>query len=243
MAAGSSSASVELPSDAQFAVLDLLASDNADIRGVHRWQSEQGRWIELGVALLDQVVAAHALPMYQTEVREALARLDRLGLLDVALLASLNRDESLEAPTTVRATERIVETLSLFGFSQEAAMNAVTVLSETAVGLKEHFHGMIQRYLRRYGEQMLDEVVSLFPITSLDASRVADAFTYWLQNAAEMPLSLIDDNIRRLCDARGVSVEQLLAEADTVGVNFALLDDLAQRWAAAHPPRKDGGDG
>jgi hypothetical protein len=73
---------------------------------------------------------------------------------------------------------------------------------------------------------MLDDVDKLFDVPSSDRSALASAYTYWLQNALSMPLSLVDQTMWTFCEKNGVTPEELIAAADDLNINIAFLDDL-----------------
>jgi hypothetical protein len=181
--------------------------------GSHPWAWESARWRELAFALLTQV---DRVP--EQQVRRAANQLEALGLLNVHSLA---RPEASEAQSS-----RILEILRENGFDEEHAARGLTAIREAAQVIAERFGGRLQRYLRHYGEVMLGEVGGIFSFSSLTEAEAGVAFTYWLQNVLGMPLSLVDENVQRFCERHGLQPTQLLAAADEMGLNLALVDDL-----------------
>jgi hypothetical protein len=112
------------------------------------------------------------------------------------------------------------------GFTEDDAARGMLLVSTVARGFREHFNGKVQLYLRHYGEMMLSDIDKMFDAPSSDRSVLASAFTYWLQNALCMPLSLVDHSMWRFCEENGVTPEQLIAAADDLNINVAFLDDL-----------------
>jgi hypothetical protein len=75
---------------------------------------------------------------------------------------------------------------------------------------------------------MLRDLDRIFEFSALTEAEVRYAFTYWLQNVLNMPLSLIDENVRMFCAQHDLEPEQLFAAADELDVNLALVDDVVQ---------------
>jgi hypothetical protein len=232
---------IPIPTDEEFALLELL-SGNEDLISAHPWVWEGSRWKELVLALVIQVANVHRLNVYEEELREFVELLDDLHLLDVQLLAHIKRNHGNLDETGRKTSTRFLKLLQGNGFSEAAAQIALAAISEAAMGLEEHHDGKVQLYLRHYGEMMLSEVKSTFPITSLPEANVADAFTYWLQNVVSMPLSLIDSNIQRFCKEKQLDVWELLKAADRLGLSVGLLDDLVQRYVAPLTVSEGGND-
>jgi hypothetical protein len=129
---------------------------------------------------------------------------------------------------------RIVELMLEAGFSRPEADNALQVICEAADSLVQHHNGKVQHYLRHYGERMLDEALAAFRFTTLDEGAAKYAFTYWLQNVLNMPLSLRDVSVLSFCRQYGLTVDDLIAAADELDLNLALLDDLILGHVASH---------
>ncbi|MGE5830727.1 MAG: hypothetical protein ACM30G_20515, partial [Micromonosporaceae bacterium] len=108
------------------------------------------------------------------------------------------------------------------------------------------FGGSVTQYLRRYGEAMLADIGRYFRFTVADSDSVRRAFVYWLQNTLGMPLSLSGPELRKFCARHGVTESDVIAAADEIGLNVALLDDLvhlhlAREMAASQEAEADTG--
>lgn len=184
----------------------------AELFEYHRWPSEHARWVELGFALLSTV---SQLP--EPQVREAVETLDALDLLEIDPLASA--DDAL-------AVQRITSVLEEAGFSTENARRGALGLRDAARSLTRKHGGKVQRYLRQYGRQMLNDLDEEFSFETLDADEVDRAFRYWLQNALNMPIELPHPAVATFAFEHGVSRADLVEAADSLGLNLALLDDI-----------------
>ena len=212
--------------EARFALLKTLELEASDLVEAHPWFSEEDRWTELAFSIL-----AASVNRPQAVVRDLVGAMASLELLEIDRLASLSNGEkaNLDDPFAHRITDLMEE----YGTDPAEARRATTALSEFASGLSNHFEGKAQRYLRRYGELMLDELADWFDFTTLDDAAVGGVFTYWLQNTLGMPLSLVDDDVAAFCKEFGVTPADLLAAADELDMNFALVDDVAQAHMVA----------
>ena len=210
------------PIDAEFLLRKALGSYGAALAINHPWVWEGERWQELVFALLAQV---SDLP--EDEVRVLAEQMQDLDLLDVLALAALRRGRP-SADRKALLARRVVEILEEGGFSSEQAIRGLEAICEAALGFEEHFGGKVQDYLRRYGDLMLQELGRFFEFSALNDSETQTAFSYWLQNVLNMPISLLDADMRAFCEQHGLQPEELIAAADELDLNLALLDDLVQ---------------
>jgi hypothetical protein len=117
-----------------------------------------------------------------------------------------------------------------WGFSREESQRAVAVMSDAAEGLSRHFHSKVQLYLRHYGMLMLQEVDNFFSFSGLDNTQVRRAMTYWLQNVANMPVPLQDSTIKEYANRVGIGPDDLVAAADELDINVAVVDDAVHAY-------------
>jgi hypothetical protein len=214
-------------SEARYLLLRELKSHGGELAVSHPWVWEGERWKELVFALLTQVS-----DVSEDVVRELTNHLEDLDLLGISALADLVRNRkspNLDDPLA----RHIVEVAQEMGFEVEEAQRGVRAICEAALGLEEQFGGKVQNYLRSYGEKMLADAGRIFHFSALSASESRMAFTYWLQNVLNMPVSLLDKNVHLFCEQHGLTPSQLLAAADELDLNLALLDDLVQYAIAA----------
>jgi AcrR family transcriptional regulator len=215
----------EQKNEATYRLRKTLAVEGFGVAPAHPWLWEVDRWRELVFALLTRVADNP-----EEDLRELTKQMADLDLLDVGELAKLHEDR--DAPLAQRITELMTE----MGIAEDQAGAALTTVIEAAWGLDQHYGGEIQRYLRRYGEQMLREIDESFHFTEMKPDAVAEAFTYWLQNVLSMPLSLTDESEQAFCERYGFTPLELREAADRLGLNLSVVDDLVQLHMAHERP-------
>lgn len=203
--------------ECRFQLQQLMVHDCKELIANQPWALEQDRWVELVFAILSEV--SH-LP--EPVVRELAEDLAAFGLLSIPLLS-----RPPASPPGDADHRRLWQTMAKAGMPEEAARRAAQALHEVALGLQSRFDGFLQRYLRHYGEMMLDQLPTHFAFTAITESEAANAFTYWLQNAVLMPLSNIDEPVRAFCSDCGATPAELVLAADQLGANLSLVDDMA----------------
>lgn len=189
-----------------------------------QWPSERDRWAELIFALVTRISKKD-----EQEIREIIELLDDLDLLGIEGLSEIPKTDgriNLDSPFA----KRIFESLSDSGFTKEESKNSIRVMHEAAKSLMDHHDGKIQKYLRKYGQQMIDELSDNFSFSKLDDADVKSAFAYWLQNVLDMPISLEDKYIQEFCKKFGKNPTSLIQAADNLDVNLAIVDDMIQLY-------------
>lgn len=207
--------------EARFALRRAMQRHGLELAALHRWLYEGDRWKELAFALLTRTTS---LP--ERCVRDIVDDLEELGMLDVKMLADMpvaGAELDLHEFDALHIRELLIQG----GFREDEALKGLKTLWQTARGLSARFGGKLQRYLRHYGELMLAEIPELFDLTELDQAAARGAFTYWLQNVLDMPLSLVDENVQRFCAQHDITPAELFATADELNIDLAFVDDLA----------------
>jgi hypothetical protein len=206
-------------SEAEFQLRKLFYS-NLDIFNFHQWPREGLRWAELLFSLLSRINYNHL-----DILRDMIGRLDYLELLDVEKLAYIQEfkgNVDLNSPYASRISEILYE----YGFNGDESMNSIQTMHEAAKNLMENHSGMIQKYFRKYGQMMLDEINQNFSFSKMNKDEVRYAFTFWLQNVLNMPISLQDQNTKDYCARLGLKPEEFMEVADKLDINLAVVDDL-----------------
>ena len=201
--------------EARYRIVQELAGAAAVGIEPNAWVNEFDRWTELVFALLTRLA-----PRDDENTRATANDLRRFGLLDPQTLA----DPTSDVGSVVR--RRMVEALTAAEWSPTKAEQAAKVLSAAADGLVRNFDGKVQRYLRRYGELMLAEVPQYFDLPHLSDAETRTAFAYWLQNVADMPISTEENGLEAFCKKHDLTAAQVVAAADEMDLNLAVLDDL-----------------
>lgn len=212
--------SVEDLTEAQYLLRKLLVLHGRELALSNPWVSEFDRWKELLFALLVQV-----LDMPEHRVRRIVGDMADLQLLAVPTLAGLCHREH-GPDSSAPAAQQVIDFLRENGVSEAAAERALAAMCQAAAGLTEHWGGRIQRYLRHYGEMMLQDLGRTFRFDTIDEAQLHNAFTYWLQNALNMPLSLVNDDLLEYARAIDSTPAALIEAADELDMNLAVLDDL-----------------
>jgi hypothetical protein len=205
--------------------LKKLFTQNMELFEYHRWPWEHMRWVELVFALVSVLSSKP-----RDVVREAVETLDDLELLDINDLSEIPLVSGDIGPDFPLA-RRINEILSEHEFTSEESKNAILAMTEAAKSLMEHHGGKIQRYLRHYGVQMLEDLPQTFPLSKMDQEHIRFAFTFWIQNVLNMPVDLPLKSVAEFCEKYKASQDELLETADKLDVNLALLDDLIEEYA------------
>lgn len=210
-------------SEVEFQLKKLL-SLYSDLFDYHQWPSEHERWVELVFALTVRVS-----DKVQSEIRTAIGVLDDSELLGIEELSTI--------PKTVDGVDlnypharRIAEILEESGFTIEESRNSILAMKEAAESLIKHNDGKIQKYLRKYGQRMVDELTDHFSFSKLSKADIKLAFTYWLQNVLNMPITLKTKVIDHFCKQIKCTEEDIIKEADTLNINVALVDDLILQY-------------
>jgi len=149
--------------------------------------------------------------------RMALHHLTELGSLSVSDLARADDERK----------QFIRNILAQVGIDSTAASAATTVLVGVATVVTERWGGHIQRFLRRYGDEMVNELGGVLASSGLDSMKSTKAAILWLQNAAHLPVLSVDDqHVRAFLKMSGISGAQLLAICDKLDLNVSVLDDI-----------------
>lgn len=204
--------------DAHYLIARLMAQPEANLLlESHRWPNERERWRELVACIF---VSAIAEPDH--EVREVVDVLERMALLEAAHWGGGTAEER------EGLQRRVVTVLTEEGISREDAQRAVTALHEVAAVLTEKYESKVQVLLRKHAHALLGALLREFSPRTISAGAVKEALTLWLQNVANLPISVDDQHVQSFCSAHNLTTVQLTQAADDLDVNVGLLDDLIQ---------------
>ena len=186
------------------------------------WPWEIRRWHEL-VYCLAVVIACPPLP--SGRMRELVYIFADLGFLEIPLLAAFHAGTA--DPESKKVIHTAIHLLEREGLPASEAQRMITTIAEAAFVLEKQYDGKVQKYLRSYGEMILKDVGRKFDFSQLDGDTARLAFSYWIQNVLNMPVGVSIPAIRALCEKFGISETDLQEAADDMGLNLALLDDIA----------------
>lgn len=188
----------------------------------YQWPWEIARWHELVFCLLLRLGQPELDADMARSLTNMLADLDMLRIETLAGLAPEGEEPDFTHPDLAL----MLRLLERSGLHPARARAAVTTICQAALGLQKRHGGKVQRYLRRYGQQMLDELGEHFSFSSMSEEDTRYAFTHWLQNVLNIPLALSEPAVEKLCKKLGVTVDDLVEVADGLDLNLALLDDM-----------------
>ena len=176
------------------------------------WEYEKDRLTELFVCGL---AASECMDAHQA--RSAVESLETLHLLEHQLFRTMTDEQT-----------RFVERVFLqHGCDAAGACNALAVCSAISECVSNRWQGHVQRFLRRFGDEMVEQLGAELVAAGMPESFSRKAGALWLQNVCNMPVILRGDaHIVALCERHAIDESALLAVADEIGINVAVLDDL-----------------
>lgn len=215
-------------------LLTLFSRHSSDLP-FNQWADERERWLEL-VACTLFAYGGNA----RVHARRAARILWEIGFLDIDSLAAIPLRESVVDPSdsSVLAISQILQRLGFSAPDTSLALTAAVSLAKTIIG---RYDGKIQRYLRRYGETMVEHLADDFPEVFAptntsserqEQARMRFAFTMWLQNCLNMPIFLATRSTARFCEHAGCGATKLREAADRLDLSASLVDDVLDLWAA-----------
>ena len=190
-----------------------------------QWEFESDRWAELLICAW--LAGAGIEPAL---ARETMANLSTLDLIQPGSLAALSTADR----------QLIEQILARHGFPAEAIPPAVDLLCSIAQLTVKQWNGHLQGFLREAGTRMLEELTPHFISAGLSPGQARKLATLWLQNVANLPILLADDiHVQGFMQEYSLSEQELLAAADKLNLNVAVLDDLLTVLALAGSPDSD----
>ena len=189
----------------------------------YQWPWEEKRWHELAFCLL---LSVGSPPFDAATARNTVSALGELGYLDIQELAALVpkcRGPRCKDPLY----DVLIQILKRQGLTAAQSKMAVVTIAEAAHSIWQKQAGKLQLYLRGYGERMLAEIDQHFQFSRLSGAQRNKAFTHWFQNVLNIPISLAEPGLKAVCKDFDVTFDELIAVADELGLNLAMLDDMA----------------
>jgi hypothetical protein len=202
--------------DPKYILRKLLLRHADQLAATHQWLSERERWSELVFA-----VFASVSQLSEERLRAVVQEMNALDLLTVPGLAEIKRG-GLGSEHGHSCLTFMLEA----GIPQLVAKRGLTSAAEAAHAIQKTCGGKVQLWLRSHGERMLTDLLKTIRFTRLGKEEAQYALTYWLQNVLAMPLSLRDKNVLQFARQNHFSVNAVVAAADELDLNLALVDDL-----------------
>jgi len=187
------------------------------------WASEADRWDELVFCLVNSY-----RPDRSRDARLITYHLSGLGLTTPATL------QELIDPTSHRAIA-VRTALASLDLADAEERGLLKDLAEAADAIQSQHEGHVHRLLTFLAEQLRDQLVDTLG-KGQGSEALSRGVTHWLQNTMSMPILLDSPALQQFRTEHGVNLGRLLAAAERVDLNIALLDDVA-RYEAAEPDR------
>jgi hypothetical protein len=210
--------------------IKYLMTKYMDIFGDHQWSNERLRLVELFYSLAWRILGRHS-----DTLRASLLRLEMIGLLDPQILGLLPADDKLmlkspEAKRIVKVFHDILQP-SIDENDEDKLTDSeiemiLILMREISVVLVRDYAGKIQIFLRRQAELILQNTLETFPIKGLSKDNIKVGLTFWFQNIFGLPIPLNDNLTRGFLRRYHSDVSNLVAVADKLDVNVAVVDDL-----------------
>jgi len=108
---------------------------------------------------------------------------------------------------------------------KQSAKVAGTLISVSKTMMLK-YRGKIQTMLRLFGKVLKIEMIRTFKNSPLSKSEIDFAVTLWLQNALDIPLSLMQPELLKFCRSQNIGFDELINAADEIDLNMAVLDDV-----------------
>lgn len=153
--------------------------------------------------------------------------------LGIETLAGLETVEGGDGDERIREDSVLVHRiLNRYAFTDAEVDRSIREIAEFARVVQRDYDGHVQRFLRTYAREMSDDLVSGIEDGTLSEQSRRYAVTRWLQNAANMPLSMEHEAIAEFCRQENVDVEDLYDAVDDPGWTMTFVDDMLQRCLA-----------
>lgn len=188
---------------------------------VYQWPVETARWHELVFCLLFRIGQPRINAEEVRRMTQMLADLDLLNLENLAELISEN-GESLNHPDAIL----MMDLLERKGMTVDQSRQAVATIVQASQVFKHRYNGKVQRCLRHYGMQMLNDLISEFSLSQISCEETQLALAHWMQNVLNMPIELEEPEVIQFCQKAGIKLEELIDIADDIDINLALMDDM-----------------
>jgi hypothetical protein len=186
-----------------------------------QWPVESMRWNELAFAILETFGS-------ELHARAAARAMSELDLLEPRKLARVAQTD--ETGEDAERGQFILGILVEAGFNRRDARLALTTLCEAATAIEDRYSGRVQRLLRTHGRTLVENIVDELELKELDREQATRTIVRWLQNVLNLPVYLERESCRVFCHEFQTTPEELVAAADELDINVALVDELLERW-------------
>jgi len=189
----------------------------------YKWEDESSRWTELVYCIFAELTH-HS---YRDARRLANGIAD-LNLLEVEDLAGIPiMDDDMVNPDNSRI-KTITDILKANGVADGDIKKSLSAICKVAQAIQENYDGKIQKFLRKYGHEIVNEFDSHVSFSEVDKGTQSRILVKWIQNTLCMPLAFSNVYTARFCEINGANYWELAEAADNLGINGAMLDDLLE---------------
>jgi hypothetical protein len=189
----------------------------------YKWEDENSRWNELVYCIFVELTE-HSYK----DARFLSDSLSELNLLDVEKLAEVKlMEDGMVDPNNTRI-QTINDILLSNGVNETDIKKSLSAICKVAQAIKENYNGKIQKFLRKYGKEIVNEFDSHVSFSEVDKGTQSRIIVKWIQNTLSMPLAFSNIYTARFCEIEGFNYHELAEAADNIGLNTAVLDDLLE---------------
>ena len=202
-------------------LLSLYGTYRGHLPAEYRWEDEKDRWTELVYAIF-----AEQSGKGERDSRIIVSSLASLGALEFEKLAKALTDNG-QLDMSNKLITNTIDILAMKGVKENAAKDTILSICQMAKAIQSKY-GKLQIFLRSHAENMLKDLADTVPFTSIDDKLEKHIYITWMQNALELPIAGSDEYIFEFCKEKKCTLEELVAIADEIDVNVAILDDLVR---------------
>jgi len=189
----------------------------------YKWEDENSRWTELVYCIFAELTH-HSY----RDARRLANDLADLNLLEVDDLAGIPiMDDGMVNPDNSRM-RTITDILKANGVADDDIKKSLSAICKVAQAIQENYDGKIQKFLRKYGHEIVNEFDSHVSFSEVSRGAQSRILVKWIQNTLCMPLAFSNVYTARFCERKGANYWELAEAADNLGINGAMLDDLLE---------------
>lgn len=212
---------------------DLYYSYRPDLPDTYLWEDERDRFNELCFCIL-----ARTTPIDELALREILTGLSELNVLDVEALAESEGGSNSKSEKTLDSI--ITNVFIQNGLDDKEAEKCTATIRQISRIVKQNYGGNIQRLIRKFGNEMLEEMQKVFAIQNMTKEDLKVSLVLWMQNTMEMPIPVSNDAVRDFCKSNNIGLKELESALDTLDINAAVIDDLIQAASSSKQRKRSG---
>jgi len=199
----------------------------------YKWEDESARWTELVYCIFAELTH-HSY----RDARRLANSLADLNLLEVDDLAGIPiMDDGMVNPDNSRI-RTITDILKANGVTEDDVKKSLSAICKVAQSIQENYDGKIQKFLRKYGHEIVNEFDSHVSFSEVSKGTQSRILVKWIQNTLAMPLAFSNVYTAMFCERKGASYWELAEAADNLGINGAMLDDLLEVYIVDIEGRK-----